>query len=247
MPRLSVFLDPDCLLHSESIQLSERESHHLLKVLRCRAGQSVRALDGKGAVLETVLAETAGKRAVLSIRSRHHPSRPSPGLALAFALPKGKTTDTILKTSVELGASQLYPLRTDHVEGSPGDKLEKWTLTLQEATKQSGNAWLPILHPLTPLATFLQELHPGQHMAVASLQKPALPLLPWLEALPVGKNRPVTVGILVGPEGDFSREEYRQIRAAGLAEVSLGPHILRSETAALAALATCASALWNGK
>jgi len=242
MPRLSVFLDPDCILDGEKIQLSERESHHLVRVLRCRTGQSVRALDGQGQILETELESNCGKTAMLNVLSRAGASPANPQKILAFALPKGKTTESILKGAVELGASRLFPILTDHVEGRPGDKPDKWNLTLQEALKQSNNPWLPILHPLISLEEFIQcGWFTAEDIALASLQENPIPYLTWLQSRKNAPTPPKSLGILIGPEGDFSQREYQLLQDRGVTPVSLGPHVLRTETAALVSLAVCSS------
>lgn len=242
MPRFSIFLDPDCILDGKKIQLSERESHHLIRVLRCRIGQSVRALDGQGQVLETELESSSGKTALLNVLSQRNDSPATPPKILAFALPKGKTTESILKGAVELGVSHIFPLLTDHVEGRPGDKSDKWNMTLQESLKQSNNLWLPRLHPLVSLEDFIEcEWFSVEDFALAGLQEDNIPYLSWLQSRKDASIPPNFLGVLIGPEGDFSQREYQRLKDRGVASVSLGPHILRTETAALASLAICSS------
>ena len=192
--------------------------------------------------METELESNSGKTATLNVLSQASASPANPQRILAFALPKGKTTESILKGAVELGASHLFPVLTDHVEGRPKDKPDKWNLTLQEALKQSNNPWLPLLHPLSSLEEFIQcRWFTAENYALASLQENPIPYLNWLQARKNAPTPPNSLGLLIGPEGDFSQREYQLLQDRGVLPVTLGPHILRTETAALAALAVCSS------
>ena len=236
MPRLSVFLDPGARQEEDVLLLSERESHHLVRVLRARSGDELLALDGRGTVFSAVLDTADSRQARLRVLHQTSAPRPPPPVHLAFGIPKGKALEAILKGAVELGCESIQPVIPHHVEGRPEDKKKKWTQLLREAAKQSRNPWLPELQPLCPFEAFCHQPFPDPSLRiVASLEKNARPIADVLQKTDLPPSTPIWLAI--GPEGDFSPAEYAAFHQAGFTPVSLGETILRSETAALAILA----------
>jgi 16S rRNA (uracil1498-N3)-methyltransferase len=230
------FLAPaDC--HGESLVLGERDSHHAVRVLRLAQGDPIEVLDGAGQRLQArvVRADRWALRAVVEQRSR---CPAPPPVALAPAVLKGRAMDLLIQKATELGATRISPVITDrtivHVDadGASG-KAEGWLDTAVEACKQCGNPWLPRIDAPQPLARFLAERPPGLGM-VASLD-PAAPLAGAV--LDACGASAAGVVLVTGPEGDFAPDEERAVRAAGVRPFTLGPLVLRAETAALAALA----------
>lgn len=241
MPRLCVFLDSDCRLESQTLSLSARESHHLAKVLRARKGNAVKVLNGKGDIYYTTVAQVDNRHTRLNIEKLEHYPKPVPELILVLAMPKGKTVDAILKGIVEIGIARVVPVHTDHVEGRPRSKLDKWEILLQGAAKQCQNPWLPAVDPVAPLSSALEALvQSGASGCVASLEPGAIPAFTHMQSL--ANHPPPSCFLAVGPEGDFSEREYQLFAGMELPAVSLGPHILRTETAALTGSALMAAA-----
>jgi 16S rRNA (uracil1498-N3)-methyltransferase len=188
----------------------------------------VEALNGRGAVGQARIAETGGDS--LELLDCHQAPPPDLRVHLAVAVPKGKTFPALLHRAVELGVAEVTPLLTEHVEPSPerlAGKMERLEAVLIEAVKQSGNPWKPVLHPPVELAAFLKQPFAG-HRLCAALQDDARPLGDLL-----GKDLPRggAVQVLVGPEGDFSDREYRLLRESDCRFASLGPLVLKVETA----------------
>jgi 16S rRNA (uracil1498-N3)-methyltransferase len=216
--------------------LDPSESRHAATVLRLRPGDAVTVFDGLGREATARVVES-GKQAVrLAVGEPRLTARPAMRLVLAVAIPKGSTIDWIIEKAVELGAAQVIPLLTERtvVRLAPADRVDrqrKWQRIALEAAKQCGQNWLPSVLPPQPLADALASAPPSdfQWPLVASLQPDARPLAPTLAALPA----PAAAALWIGPEGDFTPDEYHQLRAAGLLPVSLGPTVLRVETAAL--------------
>ncbi len=209
--------------------LAPEEAHHLFRVRRARPGEPVELLNGSGAVGHCRAGD--GRGSELELESVNVVPPPALRVHLLVALPKGRTFPALLQKAVELGVSEITPLVTEHAEAVPdkaGAKLERWESILVEALKQSGNPWLPVLAPPLPLATALARGPAGLRLC-AALQPDAVPLWSFLQSLPV---RPADAQVFVGPEGDFSPAEYARMRAAGCHFVSLGPLVLRVETAA---------------
>ncbi len=234
MSRLTVFLDssepgPE---RDQTFTLPPRESHHLIRVLRARRGETVSVLDGKGHTYTTRVAEPDPKAALLALVRADYTPSPDPPLILAQAIPKRKAWEEILRCSAELGVARIVPLITANSERQAETKSDKWTAILQDACKQSGNPWTPEIAPLRNLAGFLEDTAASRALGcVASLNPGSGPL--W-SALDDRMSRQTSPWIgLVGPEGDFSPDEYALIEAAGFVAASLGSTILRSSTAAL--------------
>jgi 16S rRNA (uracil1498-N3)-methyltransferase len=156
---------------------------------------------------------------------------------------KGKALDTLLEKSVELGVEQLVLLDTERcVARVPASEVDRkrtmWTQTLIEAAKQSRNAWLPeLLGPLSLADALAHQTPPDKtQLWVASLE-PGVPPLGQVLKSHSKSTADRRLAIAIGPEGDFSPGELDQFRAFGAQPVSLGPLILRAETAAIAAAA----------
>ena len=223
--------------------LSPEESHHAVRVLRLAPGDSVTLLDGAGVVAHgSVLA--ADKRAVrVAVRERiAHPPLPC-SVTLLQALPKGRLMDTIVEKATELGAARIVPLLTEHTvsrpdEDSAANKLEKWQTTALEAVKQCGNPWLPRIEAPVTFADFLRRNERFDLALVASLHPGVRPMRAVFAEFQARENRrPARVAVWVGPEGDFTPQEIATLVSSGVQPITLGPRVLRCDTAAVAVLA----------
>lgn len=249
---------PDALVNATEIRLTADESHHLIVVNRCQRGDPVVAFDGRGREWECECAEAAKTAAVLRVKSTR-PSTPLPcAITIAQALPKGATMDEIVRQATELGAARIVPLLTERTqvhldEDRAGKKVEKWRVAAIEAAKQCGNPWVPEIAPVQSLETFLRGTFASTTSAapatgnvempvfdlkfVASLHAGARPLRGVVDNWRAEHNRPPHQALwLVGPEGDFSPAEMAACAAAGCVPVTLGPLVLRCDTAAVSAL-----------
>ena len=210
-------------------QLGERllidgdEAHHLLRVIRVRRGQSVEVFDGVGTCCQATLVEASRGLATLErVGSLIHRPAPPPRTLLC-PLPKGKRLAWLVEKLVELGTTTLVPLLTARSVTDPatekGDRLRQWVIA---ACKQSGRDWLMTIQP------------PQQWAAV--LESPVPPAA-WM--LDPGGSRlrppiaPTTVAI--GPEGGWTDDERISAERQGWRLQSLGPSVLRVETAAMIA------------
>lgn len=218
---------------SENPTLGPEDSHHCADVLRLQAGDRVTLFDGEGSVADAVLTEIHRKHCRVRIGKKTVTPPLKASITLAQAVPKGKNMDLILQKAVELGASTIVPLLTRRTvvrldEEDASRKQERWQQIVLEACKQCGRNQTPkVGHPCS-LEQFLKQPYEG-HLLLASLQPGAVPIKEALAKHP--EHSAVTV--LVGPEGDFTPEESAAALAAGAVPVTLGPMILRAETAAL--------------
>lgn len=167
-------------------------------------------------------------------------------IMLGQGLPKGGTMDDIVRQATELGASMIAPISTArsevHLEmDRAAKKLEKWRTVAIEAAKQCGNAFLPDILPLGGLAGFLATpcVRAAELRLIASLHPGARPLRAELAEFRAAHDgrAPVSVAWLIGPEGDLTAEEVSAALDSGWRPVTLGPLVLRCDTAAAYALA----------
>ncbi|MBW8781020.1 MAG: 16S rRNA (uracil(1498)-N(3))-methyltransferase [Verrucomicrobia bacterium] len=252
MPDFRVFCTPTDRQPAE-LRLSAEESHHLVVVNRARQGDAVVAFDGRGTEWDCELRTDSKREAVLAVRStRQAPPLPF-DITLAQALPKGPAMDAIVRKATEIGARRIVPLETErtqvHLDGDRSDKkIEKWQIAALEAAKQCGNPWLPEITALQKLDSFLAAVEPEYDLKlIASLHPGARPLKDVLAHFKTAQGRaPKKATWLIGPEGDFSPAEMSAALTAGFTPVTLGPLVLRCETAAVYALSVLSYELQNG-
>lgn len=251
MPDLRSFVRPVELDPAE-IRLDPEESHHLVATNRASAGDTVVAFDGRGNewVCECLAADR--REAVLKVRFRQKIAPLPYRITLAQALPKGRFMDSIVRMATEVGTAAIAPVRSERtivqLDGAAEEhKTGRWEAAAIEAAKQSGNAWLPEILPVQTAEHFMAEGARDQDLRlIASLQPGARPLGAVLRRFREEKGRaPVRVAWMIGPEGDFTSAEMALARNHGFEPVSLGPLVLRCETAAIFALSILSYELQN--
>ena len=234
--------------NATEITLDPGESHHVASVLRATIGDCVDIIDGQGRTATGEIINLHTKETRLRLGPVRILPPPPARLVLVVAVPKGSTMDWIIEKSVELGATEIVPLLTQRtvVRLNASDRPErqrKWQRIAVEACKQCGQPWLPWVRTPRTLSEALLIAPPPAFALplLASLQPPVQPLSSlWLSSAPAPTTSPerptMDASVWIGPEGDFTLEEYAQLRDAGLCPVSLGPLTLRVETAAFVCL-----------
>ncbi|HEY2125165.1 MAG TPA: 16S rRNA (uracil(1498)-N(3))-methyltransferase [Chthoniobacterales bacterium] len=238
--------------------LRESEVHHARDVLRLKLGEKAVLFNGRGREMTAEALEIG--RAEIRFRKLHESETPPLRcrITLGQAIPKGKNMDLIVQKAVEIGAAEIVPLISERtiVDIDPKDaaqKQSKWQQVAIEAAKQCGQNWLPEVRPPQKLKDFFASPvgepvsfpspnsdPPKDGSAVAnlrligSLQSDAQHLKKILTGfLDEHGDRPTNVLMLVGPEGDFTPAELSLARTKGCQPITLGPIILRVETAAI--------------
>src|SRR5580658_549085 len=226
----------------QELVLSEGESHHLVSVNRAALGDTAVAFDGKGSEWICELTDADKRAARLKVRFAQK-AKPLPWrITLGQALPLGGAMDSIVRKATEIGVSVIVPLESErtqvHLDGDRSDrKIEKWQTAALEAAKQCGNPWLPEIGPVTAASEFMASAKGYDLKLIASLQSGARPLKSVLEQFRAAQSRaPRNVLWLIGPEGDFTPAEMSVSRGSGFEPITLGPLVLRCETAAVYAL-----------
>ncbi|MDR6225061.1 16S rRNA (uracil(1498)-N(3))-methyltransferase [Desmospora profundinema] len=220
----------------DQILVEGDDVHHMTRVMRMRPGDRVVCCDGEGTDLLAVLEDVKGDRVLLRVLERT-PSRGEPAVAVtvAQALPKGDKWEWVLQKGTELGAASFLPVLSDRsvvkLDGKKADKKrERWQKIIKEAAEQSHRGCVPPVQPVVDWDGLMQAFSVCDRVIFA-YEKGGVPLN---QALADGPFQ--SLMIVVGPEGGFTSEEAEQARTAGALPVSLGPRILRSETAPLALL-----------
>lgn len=217
------------------LALTGDEAKHCTRVMRAHEGDQIELFDGEGrtAVGEIrSLSRSAVRCRVLS-QLKHEPA--SHPITLCQAIPKGGNMEWIVQKSVELGVCKIQPLITAHTVARPESlikKQAKWQRIALEACKQCGQNYLPEVLPPLSFSAWLMELKPAfpyEIAIVASLDPKAVHLKSKMKALPAKGG----VALLVGPEGDFSQDEYQSAYDAGFDPISFGDIIMRVETASI--------------
>jgi len=224
------------------IALPAEAAHHVARVLRLRVNDPLRLFNGRGGEFGARV-ESAAKSAVHVRVETYYPiERESPlTIALVQGISRGERMDFTLQKAVELGVSAIVPVLTQRstvrleAERS-GRRLAHWREVIISACEQSGRNQIPPIEPIQPLAQWLAHAPPGLRLLLAP---ETTQTLSTLTTKPTG---PVT--LLVGPEGGFSAQESQALVTAGCLPVRFGPRVLRTETAALAALSALQT-LWG--
>jgi 16S rRNA (uracil1498-N3)-methyltransferase len=224
-------------VHGARLVLDARETHHLHRVLRLRAGDLVRAMDGAGHEWTVRLTSVSPRAAEGEILEAGAPPQESPlHLTLAQGLPKGDKLEGIIRMSTELGVAAVAPLLTERSVARPDaarwtGRRARWERVAREAAKQCGRAVVPAVTAPLGLAEWLATWA-GEGLLLCLWEGETAPLA---ERLPA--RAPARVAVVVGPEGGLATEEVDALRAAGAVVAGLGPRLLRTETAGPVAVA----------
>jgi len=223
------------------LSLPEHAAHHAREVLRLRAGAVVRIFDGAGAEFEATL-ESVTRRGVEARLGHAVAARPESPLRVVLALSplKGDRMELVIQKATELGVAEVWPVVTVRTDAAArpaleGSRQERWEKVASGAAEQCGRAVVPRIAATSTLAEALDRPFEGQRIVfVETAGAPPLAL----------SEPPAAALLLVGPAGGWEPRETERLRQAGFAVAGLGPRILRSETAALAAV-VAVQVLWG--
>ena len=223
---------------ADDIELAPDESHHLIQVLRARAGERVGLFTGQGHTAEATFITVRRKRALVRVLPATRRATPPPSVAVTLiqAIPKHALMDGIIQKAVELGAHAIQPLMTArvivHLSASEAERrCGRWQKIALEATRQCGVAWMPSVFPVRTLPETIVHLARFDLCLVGSLHAGARAFREAMIQAHVPSLR--SIALIIGPEGDLTEAETTALRDAGAHLVSFGNAVLRVETAAL--------------
>ncbi len=227
MIRLFVRAD---LSAQSSFPLDDKQSHYLKHVMRQNDGDAVLIFNGRDGEWQSTLGITK-KQVIATPQQQTRPQVNESQLTLIFAPIKRGHGDMIIEKATELGVSALYPVITDRtvVNRIPMDRYEAIAI---EAAEQCERLSVPNIHPAQKLDALLADWNTHRHILLCAEQGEATPIASALASM----NMPA-LAVMIGPEGGFSEREFAMLRALPIiTPVTLGPRILRADTAALSAL-----------
>ncbi|MET0048310.1 MAG: 16S rRNA (uracil(1498)-N(3))-methyltransferase [Sedimenticola sp.] len=223
------------------ITLEEGPSHHLLKVLRLKPGAELTLFNGDGRDYEARISAVGKRTADIEILARGE-LEPEPALtiSLGIGISKGERMDFAIQKAVELGVTEITPLITERcVVRLSGERMQKrcshWRQVAISACEQSGRRYVPQLNDVTKVDDWIES---SAHLSGLLLDHRAQQSLGQLPGPGAG------IRLLAGPEGGVSEAEHSLALSSGFTGVRMGPRVLRTETAPLAAIAAIQT-LWG--
>lgn len=232
MPRF--FVDFPCKIGEKAIITGE-DARHIAKSLRMKEGEMLELCDGNGMDYSCEIDSFAGGDVVVNVfRAAPSSTEPSTFVTLIQSLPKADKMDSVMQKAVETGASRMIPVLSMRCISRPdtksaAKKAERWQKIASEAAKQCGRGILPQVDPVTDFRKAVEEAaHDGE--VVLFYEGGGEPLTKLVSP----KTR--RLSIVIGPEGGFAPEEVEFAKSLGVKTATLGPRILRTETAPIAAL-----------
>lgn len=224
---------PQTLAPDTALTLDAQAAHHVGRVLRMQVGEALILFNGDGGEYRATIVAADKKSVQVTTGTANMDARESPlAIHLGIAISKGERMDWVLQKATELGVARITPLQTERVEVRlRGEREEKksahWRAIAVAACEQCGRNRIPTISEIQPLADWLANIEAERkfvlhHRSVATLDSDA--------------EQPQSVALLIGPEGGLSEAEITCAEQNGFASLRLGPRILRTETAPLAAL-----------
>lgn len=227
------FIDPT-QMDEDVARVEGEEARHALKVLRLKQGDTLTLLDGTGLAYDAAVeaVEKAGFTARIT-RTYQAEAEPRTRVTLYQGLCKADKMEWIIQKCVEAGIYRIVPIVTEHCVAREGgeNKQSRWQRIAREAAKQSGRGIIPQVAEIVPFDQAVLQMARHEALFLLWEQEKARGLTPSSAG-----PRPSSAALVVGPEGGISQEEAQDMLDAGALSLSLGPRILRAETAGLAAL-----------
>jgi 16S rRNA (uracil1498-N3)-methyltransferase len=233
----------DNLAEGAEVRLDEGQSRYLAAVMRLGVGDGLLVFNGRDGEWRAIVSEVGKRAVVLGVGARQRAQATGPDLELVVALVKRARLETIVEKAAELGARRVRPVVTERANADH-TRVERLQAIATEAAEQTGRLDVPeVLEPVK-LEKLIAAWEPGRALLFCDEAGDARPVLEALEGRPAGPW-----AVLIGPEGGFSPRERETLRALPYATpATLGPRILRADTAAISALTLWQAALgdWRG-
>jgi 16S rRNA (uracil1498-N3)-methyltransferase len=243
--RIPRIYQPVPLAVGGSLSLDAQAAVHVVRVLRLKQEDQIIVFNGEGGEYSGVIAEVSKREVSIKLLEFHDPKNESPiSICLLQGVSRGERMDYTLQKAVELGVNEIYPVLTKHTTVHlNSERKEKrrshWQGVVNSACEQCGRNTIPEVHAVETLFNCLSQLSIGKDDLFLVLNHRSVQTL-----ASISKEQPARVTLVVGPEGGFAEEEIDELQRQGFISVILGPRVLRTETAALAAISVIQS-IWG--
>lgn len=231
------------LINGTEIELDGDRARYLGRALRARVGDKVNVFNGEGAEWTAAILHISKNTITLRVENSHEAGTESPlRIHLVQGISRGERMDLVVQKATELGVKRITPVITEYGvvkldESRANKRRDHWQKIATSAVEQAGRVRLPLVDTPIPLKNWFGDK--PKEVDTELILKPGATTT--LVSMPAPETK---VCVLIGPEGGFSNNEYEDAEIAGFKAVSLGPRILRTETAAIATLAVLQS-LWG--
>jgi 16S rRNA (uracil1498-N3)-methyltransferase len=242
MATISRLYHPDLLTVGSVIQLDARQHHHLLTVLRARVGEQIILFNGQGGQYHSEILAINKQQITIAIQQfQANDSESSLAIHLGQAIARGEKMDWIMQKAVELGVATISPICSERVTvrldaARQAKRLSHWQGIIVNACEQCGRNRLPSLSAVSDLSPWLAANQAQKKFILSPHPIHGLSETNTLKT--IRHEHLSSISILVGPEGGFSEQEVQKACDFGFVPIQFGPRILRTETAAIAILAT---------
>lgn len=220
---------------SEIIELTNQAHLHLSRVLRKKVGECIILFDGKGHSIMAEIIQIDKRQTTLKLQNKQV-NTPKMGLSITLGqvIAKGDKMDFVIQKATELGVDCIYPLRSERCDVRLDSKreekrLQHWKNIAISACEQSGRDWLPEIHPISEFNSFCESATQASKFIMHPMDVNS-------KDAASQNSKSTDIALLVGPEGGFSKQEITRAIKSEFIGIRLGSNILRTETAALAAI-----------
>jgi 16S rRNA (uracil1498-N3)-methyltransferase len=233
---MRIYIPPELINQGSDIILPPDKSRHLAAVLRCSEGDEVYIIDGKGRSYLARIRSILKKNVHIDILSElYTDTEPKVYLVLCPAVLKSDKTDFVMQKATELGVKEIIPLIAERCQVRETRRAVRWRKIAEEASEQCGRAVIPIIHEPITFENFMKKvISDREAVGLIFMEDGGLSPDEALDRTGCAIRR---ILILIGPEGGFSPAEAALAEQAGFCRATLGPGILRADTAAIAAVA----------
>ncbi len=235
---MRIFVPLEDIEKKQGIKLNADKSHYLTSVLRCKKGDAISVIDGKGKAYEAAIADISKENVFIDVINEIQlDTESSLNLILCQGILKGEKMDLIIQKATELGVKEIIPLITERCIVKETRKVKRWQKIAEESAEQCGRTVIPTIHEPVEFR-LLFTVHCSQQMnGFIFWEEGGLSLKDAISKLAIHPSAYSPIYLFVGPEGGFTAEEVDLSEEHGLIKTTLGKRVLRAETAAIASVA----------